>query len=76
VATLVARNTNEAMEVHMMGSGGVCVWRESGVRRSVFCWCVWRESGFNRREDVFAFNLLYKEIFTHVQKIFMHCFAV
>jgi hypothetical protein len=46
----------------MVGSGGVCVWRESGVRRSVLCWCVWQESGFSRREDVFTFNLLHKEI--------------
>jgi hypothetical protein len=26
------------------------------------CWCVWQESGFSRREDVFSFRLLYKEI--------------
>jgi hypothetical protein len=32
VATLVARNANEAMVEFMVGSGGVCVWRESGVR--------------------------------------------
>jgi hypothetical protein len=37
VATLVARNANEAMVALMVGSGGVCVWRESGVRRSVLC---------------------------------------
>jgi hypothetical protein len=30
VATLVARNTNEAMIAPMVGSGGVCVGRESG----------------------------------------------
>jgi hypothetical protein len=53
VATLVAGNVNEAM----VGSGGVCVWRESGDRRSVLCWCVWQESGFSRREDFFTFNL-------------------
>jgi hypothetical protein len=29
VATVVARNTSEV--VPMEGSGGVCVWRESGV---------------------------------------------
>jgi hypothetical protein len=49
-ATLVARNVNEAM----VGCGGVCVWLESAVRRSVLCWCVWEED-----EDVFRFNLLY-----------------
>jgi hypothetical protein len=41
VATLVARHENEAMVVPMVGSGRVCVWRESG---------------FSRREDVFIFN--------------------
>jgi hypothetical protein len=44
VETLVARNANEAMMVPMVGSGAVCVWRESG---------------FSRREYVFTFNLLY-----------------
>jgi hypothetical protein len=58
VATLVARNANEAMVAAMVGSGGVCVWQESGVRRSVLCWCVWQESGLSRREDVFTLNLL------------------
>jgi hypothetical protein len=43
VATVVARNENEAM----VGAGGVCVWRESG---------------FSRREDVFIFDLVHKEI--------------
>jgi hypothetical protein len=62
MATLVARNTNEVMVAPVVGSGGVCVWRESGVRRSVLCWCVWQESGFSHREDVFTFNLVYKEI--------------
>jgi hypothetical protein len=36
-------------------------WSLSGVRRSVLCFCVWKETGFSRREDVFTFNLLYKE---------------
>jgi hypothetical protein len=53
VAALVARNANEVM----VGSGGVCVWRESGARWSVLCLYVWQESGFSRREDVFTFNL-------------------
>jgi hypothetical protein len=54
VANLVARNANEVMVVPIVGSGGVCVWWESGVWRSVLCWCVWQESGFSRREDVFT----------------------
>jgi hypothetical protein len=58
------RNANEAKMTHMVGSGGVCVWWESGVKRSVLCWCVWQESGFSRSKDVFTFNLLYKEMFT------------
>jgi hypothetical protein len=32
VATLVARNANEAIVARMVESGGVCVWCESGVR--------------------------------------------
>jgi hypothetical protein len=57
-----SKNANEAIVAPMVGSGGVCVWRESGVRGSVLCWCVWQESGFNRHEDVFIFNSLYKEM--------------
>jgi hypothetical protein len=53
VPTLVAIYANEAMAAPMVGYGGVCFWRESGVRRSVLCWCVWQESGFSRSEDVF-----------------------
>jgi hypothetical protein len=44
----------------MVGSGGVFVRRESGVRQSVLCWCVWQESGFSRHEYVFTINLLKK----------------
>jgi hypothetical protein len=61
VVTPIAVNANEAMVAPMVGSDGVCVWRESGVRQSVLCWCVWQESGFSRREGVFTINLLYKE---------------
>jgi hypothetical protein len=43
------------------GSAYGGVWRESGVRRSVLCWCVRQEFGFSRREDIFTFNLIYKE---------------
>jgi hypothetical protein len=46
-------------------SGGVRVWRESGVRRSVLCWCVWQESGFSRCEDVLTFNLVCKDYKFH-----------
>jgi hypothetical protein len=49
VAAVAARNANEAVVAPMVESGGVCVWRVSGVRRSGFCWCVWQESGFSRR---------------------------
>jgi hypothetical protein len=33
VAYLVARSANEALVASLMGSGGDCVWRETGV------WC-------------------------------------
>jgi hypothetical protein len=54
VVTLEARNANEAMVAPMLGSGGIYVWRESGVRRSVLCRYFWQESGFSRHEDVFT----------------------
>jgi hypothetical protein len=47
VAALVARKKDKAVVGPTVGSGGVGVWRESG---------------FNRYEDVFTFNLDYKEI--------------
>jgi hypothetical protein len=53
MVTQVARNANEAVMAPMVGYGGVCVWREPGVRRSVLFWCVWQECGFGRLEDVF-----------------------
>jgi hypothetical protein len=59
VTTLVVRNANEAVAARVAGSGGIYVWRESGVRGSVLCWCVLEESRFSRREDVFTFNLVY-----------------
>jgi hypothetical protein len=59
---VVARIANEAM----VGSGGVCVWWESGIRRSVLCWCVWQECDFSRREDV-RFKKFYKEILLYFQ---------
>jgi hypothetical protein len=57
VATLVARNENEASVAPTVGYGKVCVWRESRVKRSVLCWRVSQESGFSRSEDVFTINL-------------------
>jgi hypothetical protein len=37
VVTLVAINANENMVAHTVGSGGVYVHRESGVRRGRVC---------------------------------------
>jgi hypothetical protein len=42
-----------------VGSDGVCL---AGVWRSALRCYISQESGFNRREDVFALDLLYKEI--------------
>jgi hypothetical protein len=53
----VIKNANEPMVLPAVGSGGVCVWHEYGVRRSVLCWCVWQKCGFSRCKDVFTFNL-------------------
>jgi hypothetical protein len=62
VANLVARNANLAEMTSKVWSGRICVWRESGVRRYVLCWCVRQESDFICHEDVFTFNLVYKEL--------------
>jgi hypothetical protein len=51
----------------MVGFGRICFRRQSGVRLSVLCRCVWQESGFSCREDVFTFNLVYKEIIFYFQ---------
>jgi hypothetical protein len=63
MVTLVARNVKVAMVmvvvVLMVLSGGVCIWRQSGVRRSILCWFVWLEPRLNRLGHVFAFNLLH-----------------
>jgi hypothetical protein len=61
VATLVARNANEAVVL----SGGGCVWRESGVRLSFLCWCDWQEFGFSRVivfQHLIYFTYKHKEI--------------
>jgi hypothetical protein len=50
------------MVAPITGSGEVCVWLDYGDRLSVLCWHAWQECGFSRREDVFAFLLLYKDI--------------
>jgi hypothetical protein len=59
VTTLVAINANDIMVALIVGSGGVYVRRESGVRLSFLCWCDWQGSGFGHCEDVFTlkFNL-------------------
>jgi hypothetical protein len=54
MAILAARNTSEGITSPMEEAGGV--WP------SVLCCCVWKETGFSRRENVVAFNSLYKEI--------------
>jgi hypothetical protein len=56
VATLVARNANEAMVALAVGCGGVCVYRGSGVRRSVLCW-------FGRNLDSVAVKTFSHEIY-------------
>jgi hypothetical protein len=39
-----------------MGTGGVYVWLEYGVKRSVLCWYFLQAFG---REDVFSLHLIY-----------------
>jgi hypothetical protein len=63
VVTVAARNADEAVLTLLAGRSGVRLWPVAVVRRSVPCWCVWHASGFSRREDVFMFHLLLKEVF-------------
>jgi hypothetical protein len=42
---LLPRTAIEALVV----PGRACIWRESGVRRSILCW--FQESGFSHHED-------------------------
>jgi hypothetical protein len=55
-----SKNENEIMMTLVVGSGGICGWREPGVRQSILSLYVWQESLFGRRKDVFTFNLLFK----------------
>jgi hypothetical protein len=48
------------MMAPVVGSGGFCVWREAGVRRSVLCWCVWEESGLSDCQYVFSHLINFK----------------
>jgi hypothetical protein len=34
-----------------------------GAKAVGLLWCVWQDSGFSYREDFYAFNLVYKEIY-------------
>jgi hypothetical protein len=47
VASVLARNGNETVVAPVAGCGGVCIWQGSGC---------------SRHEDVFAFNVLRKNI--------------
>jgi hypothetical protein len=50
----------------LVGSGGVCVWWDFGLRRSVLCSCVWRDSGSSCRDGVYKFNLVYSENYINI----------
>jgi hypothetical protein len=54
VETLRERTANEAIA----GSEGVCGLKSG----SWFCVCIWQKYDFKRRDDVYTFNLLYKDI--------------
>jgi hypothetical protein len=64
VATLVTRNSNEAIVAPVVGPGGGCVWRESGVWSQAVK-RVWQESGFSCREDPIPLNFT-----DHTQSLF------
>jgi hypothetical protein len=57
VATLVARNANEALLASVVGSARNLLLAGVWSQAVVLCWCVWQESGFSRGEYVFTFNI-------------------
>jgi hypothetical protein len=57
VATVVARSENGAMSAPSVGSGGVCSQAVGFVSVRLAGICV-----LSRREDVFTFNLVYKDM--------------
>jgi hypothetical protein len=65
-----------AMVAHTVGSGGVCVWQESGVRGLVLCQRVWQESGFSHHEDVYTFNLLFNFAGSYYANVQQNCSAL
>jgi hypothetical protein len=56
---------SQALVAPTMGFGGVCAWREYGVRRSVLCCCI----GFSLPAGVITLNLLHKYI---LQLLYFH----
>lgn len=62
MATVVGRILNMAVVSSMAGSGGVCIWRESGILVFFFLVCLaW--SSASRHKDLFTYNLVYKIAF-------------
>jgi hypothetical protein len=49
VATLASINADEPIVAPVVGSGGVCLWQQSGVTWSVLCWHILQGFGFIRR---------------------------
>jgi hypothetical protein len=64
VATPVARNENEDMAAPMVGSGGVCVWRESGGRFWV--------SAFGRNLALIAVEM-FSHLIQFIKKFYKFC---
>jgi hypothetical protein len=44
---MVAKGADDAILAPNVAFGGVCIWRESGVRKSVLFFCICQESGFS-----------------------------
>jgi hypothetical protein len=64
VAVGAAKTANTSTMVPVVGFGGVWFWRESGIwsRATGFVLIPLAAICFSRREDVYTFNLVCKEI--------------
>jgi predicted neutral ceramidase superfamily lipid hydrolase len=72
VATLVAKNANNAVVARIVGSGGVCIWLEYEVRRSVLCLCflagIWLQSLLMFSRLIYVIKKFNKCIFNAIFK--------
>jgi hypothetical protein len=59
VATPAARNAILAVMARMMGSGGVCIWRNSGVWSQAVDFMLLRLAGIWLQPSLICFHILF-----------------